>query len=183
MPTTNFEYDSSLVEALKAKDRIAYNYLYDNYSAALFGIIVKVLGQQSETAEDVLQDVFVKIWNNIEHYDENKGRLYTWMLNIARNAAIDTVRSAAYRQSRSNTTIEYISQQNTIHNLTDTIPVEDMGIQQISNSLEEKYSTLIDLCYFKGYTQEEVSEKLSIPIGTVKTRLRKALSTLKEILK
>ncbi|HET8572560.1 MAG TPA: sigma-70 family RNA polymerase sigma factor [Edaphocola sp.] len=183
MPKTDFEYDDDLVEALKAKDRNAYNYLYDNYSAALFGVISRVLGNQTEIAEDILQDVFVKIWHNIETYNSQKGRLYTWMLNIARNAAIDTIRSATFKQSKVNTTIDHINNQNTIHKLSDNIPVEDFGIKQISNLLEDKYRILIDLCYFKGYTQEEVAQKLDIPVGTVKTRLRKALLNLKEILK
>lgn len=179
----NYHNEEELVAALTAKDRTAYNYLYDNYSAALYGVILRVIGTQEELAEDVLQDTFVKIWHKIESYNPQKGRFYTWMLNIARNSAIDTIRSATFQRSKNNLTIDHVNSINTINKLSDNIPVEHLGLESVTNLLEDKYRVLIDLCYFKGYTQDEIAQRLSIPIGTVKTRLRKALSNLKEIIK
>ena len=83
--------ESELLELLRRQDRKAFNYLYDNYSDALYGVILKVV-RTEETAQDLLQEIFVKIWKNIAQYDSSKGRLFTWMLNIARNTSIDYLR-------------------------------------------------------------------------------------------
>src|SRR5206468_3616525 len=84
--------EEELVLLLQQQSRQAFNYLYRQYSAVLYGVIYKVITDE-QTSQDVLQDVFIKIWNNISQYNAQKGRLYTWMLNIARNAAIDKLRS------------------------------------------------------------------------------------------
>ena len=78
-----------------------YSYLYDNYAGALYSTIVGIVSD-TELANDVLQEVFVKIWRQIDSYDAKKGRLFTWMLNIARNASIDTIRSKGFQNSRAN---------------------------------------------------------------------------------
>lgn len=166
---------------LKSKDERAFNYLYDNYSAALYGVIWKVLGIE-ELANDILQEVFVKIWKNIEQYDNSKGRLYTWMLNIARNMAIDTLRSKSYQQDQKTNDIDKSlnlndSRRSSVNN-TDTL-----GLQNSVMNLKPEFRTLIDLAYFQGYTQEEISKSLGIPLGTVKTRLRKAILELKMVFK
>ena len=79
-----FADETELVMLLKQKSKVAFNYLYDNYSRALYGIILKIV-ETEEVAEDILQDVFVKIWNRIDSYDASKGKLFTWLLNVARN--------------------------------------------------------------------------------------------------
>ncbi|HEY0031415.1 MAG TPA: sigma-70 family RNA polymerase sigma factor, partial [Bacteroidia bacterium] len=84
--------EDELIALLKNKDLVAYNALYDNYSAALYGIITRIVPAE-EIAEDLLQEVFIKIWKSIDSYDPKKGRLFTWMLNISRNASIDYARS------------------------------------------------------------------------------------------
>ena len=89
--------EGELVLRLQHQDQQAFSYLYDNYSAALNGIIYRMV-ENRELAEDILQEVFIKIWNNILHYDAGKGRLFTWMLNIARNLTIDTLRSKSYKK-------------------------------------------------------------------------------------
>ena len=87
--------------SLKAKDQNSFRYLYDNYSGALYSIVLQVVPDK-DVASDVLQEVFVNIWKKIESYDPTKGRLFTWMLNVARNLAIDMVRSKAYQNSQKN---------------------------------------------------------------------------------
>ena len=86
---------------LQKRNEKAFGYLYDNYSGALYGIVNSIVTDK-EIANDVLQNVFVNIWRKIESYDATKGRLFTWMLNIARNAAIDEVRSKGFRDSQKN---------------------------------------------------------------------------------
>ncbi|RYZ25639.1 MAG: sigma-70 family RNA polymerase sigma factor, partial [Sphingobacteriales bacterium] len=88
--------EKELVTLLKCQDRKAFSYLYDNYSGALLGVIVKVVGD-GERARDLLQEVFVKIWKSVISYDDTKGTLYTWMFRVARNAAIDCLRSCEFK--------------------------------------------------------------------------------------
>jgi RNA polymerase sigma-70 factor (ECF subfamily) len=175
---TLIKYDEpQLVEQLKQGSREGFSYLYDHYSQALYGIVCKVI-QDEEIAKDVLQEVFVKIWKNVNAYDESKGRLFTWMLNIARNQAIDKARSKGFQNTQKNQSIEdsvnVVDQQNTI-----SLNPEIIGVRQLVNVLKKEQKELIDLVYFNGYTQEEAAKKLNIPTGTVKTRIRAALMLLR----
>ncbi len=160
---------------LQLQDRTVISDLYDAYGPALYGVALRVV-QTPELAEQVVQDAFVKIWRNGAAYDAAKGRLFTWMLNIVRNTAIDATRSAQFRQSRATDTVDVLAQQPSpqVAN-TDTI-----GLRDLVNNLEEKYRLLIDLIYFQGYTQEEAAEATDIPLGTIKTRLRFAIGELRK---
>ncbi len=89
--------EQELITALKARDDQAFSYLYDHYSGSLYSIILQIV-KSPETASDVLQEVFINIWRKIESYDPLKGRLFTWMLNISRNASIDMLRSKSYSE-------------------------------------------------------------------------------------
>ena len=175
-----YQNEKALVLALKAKDRIAFNYLYDNYSKVLFGVIDRIV-QSEEIANDVLQESFVKIWKNIESYSDDKGSLYTWMLNVCRNMAIDTTRSKSYKKELQNQNIDdYV---NTV-NRTEQVQtkVDHIGLKEVVARLKPEQKILIDKIYFEGYTQEETSEELNIPLGTVKTRVRAAIKLLREVL-
>lgn len=150
--------------------------LYDKYAAALFGVVMRVVNS-TEIAEEVLQDVFVKAWRNIDSYNAAKGRLFTWLLNIARNAAIDATRSKNFnRQNQSIETIVDIA----AHDSTSPNP-ETIGLKKLTEQLPPEQQTLVDYIYFKGYTQSETAEALNIPLGTVKTRLRAAMQNLKSL--
>ena len=169
-----------IVSLLKSRDESGFNYLYDNYSAALYGVIIKVINYQEETNE-VLQDVFVKIWNSIQSFDENKGSLYTWMLNIARNSAIDRIKSKAFRNDQKNQSIpDFVNDSTT---LSTEQKHEFNEVQSFVDRLRDDYKVIINKSYFGGFTHEEISEDLGIPLGTVKTRCRAALKELRELLK
>ena len=172
--------EEELVALLKNGDRQAFEYLYDHYSGALNGIIFKMINNH-ELAEDILQEAFVKIWNNFSSYDTSKGRLFTWMLNITRNLTIDTIRSKSYKkQSKiqsSENAVNYAS-----NNINENDRFDGLGIRKQVSLLKEEQQRIIDLAYFEGFTQEEISKKLEIPLGTVKTRMRTAISVLKKIL-
>jgi RNA polymerase sigma-70 factor (ECF subfamily) len=137
------------------------------YSKSLFSVI-NVLVSNREEAEDVLQEVFVKIWKNIDSYNESKGRFYTWILNIARNTSIDKLRSKIL------TIVKKPSSDNFVHLLDDSNKLVDkvdtIGINEFVKKLKPKCIQIIDLLFFKGYTQQEASEELEIPLGTVKTQ-------------
>ena len=181
MSTYEYLNEAQLIDSLKKRDQAAFSYLYDNYAAALYGVIIKIIGREEE-ANDLLQESFVKIWKSIATYDDSKGRLYTWMLNITRNTAIDLLRSSKFKKSRATDNLE----DNTNHikgNLGNTIKVDNFGVKKIVDALEEKYQKIIELSFFKGYTHEEIAQELSIPLGTVKTRSRSALIQLKNIMK
>ena len=170
--------EQELVVALRQKDNQAYNYLYDHYSAALYGIIRQIIND-TEASNDVLQETFVNIWRRIDSYDESKGRLFTWMLNIARNAAIDKTRSKGYQQGRKQTSLvdgESFVQQAVRPG------IDDYGLKRVLMKLKEEQRLLIDLSYYQGYTHEQIAKALDIPLGTVKTRLRTALTQLKALL-
>lgn len=171
--------EEELVASLKNGDQHALSFLYDNYSAALFGVIVRIVESQ-ENAEDVLQEVFVKIWKNIFSYDKSKGKLYTWLINIARNTAIDSLRVKGHKiksqiQSLDNSVHSINKQYNT------AIHPDHIGLKSLVNKMKPEHKQLIDKLYFEGYTQEEAAEELNIPLGTVKTRARAAISQLREI--
>ncbi len=177
--TTKYS-EEDLIELLKNSDQSAFAYLYDNYSGALYGIIYKML-ENHELAEDVLQEAFVKIWNNFSNYDSDKGRLFTWMLNITRNLTIDTIRSKSYRkQSKIQNADNAVD--NVSNNPNIAASFDALGIRKHLTQLKNDQKQIIDLAYFEGYTQDEISKKLVIPLGTVKTRMRSAIMELRKLL-
>lgn len=164
---------------LKQQSREAFNYLYKQYSAVLYGVICKVIYDE-QTAQDVLQDVFVKIWNNIEQYNPQKGRIYTWMINIARNAAIDKLRSKGeIMKGKIQTGDDIVS--NLERGMKTEQATDTIGLRKMVSGLKPEYETIINLAYFKGYTLDEISKTLGIPLGTVKTRMRHAIQQLRAV--
>ena len=173
--------EQELTGLLKQHSNEAFNYLYDNYSGALYGIINQIVPDR-ETANDILQEVFVNIWKKIDSYDPSKGRLFTWMLNIARNAAIDMIRSKSYQDTLKNQPFpDNVHSSLNLHVVKPA--VDDIGLKKIISNLKEEYRTLIDLSYFQGFTHEEIAKVLDIPLGTVKTRIRTALLQLRTMIR
>ena len=166
-----------LLPLLLKKDDRSFTLLYDNYSKSLYGIIFNLI-KDKEEAEDVLQEVFVKIWKNIDTYNTSKGRLYTWMLNIARNTSIDKLRSKNFNNNQKN-----LSTDNFVHILDDNSKtinkIDAIGIKEFIKKLKPKCIQLIDLLFFKGYTQQDASDELEIPLGTVKTQNRNCMNELR----
>ena len=176
-----YEVENNLVSALKSKDQEAFRFLYDQYAAALFGVIKRIV-VAPDLSEEVLHDAFVKIWENAHSYQPQKGRLFTWMLNICRNLAIDKIRSRNYKEARKTDQVAdnvYIidHQGHTKQN------IEDIGVKELLSTLGDDQRLVIELLYFKGYTQSEIAEEYDIPLGTVKTRTRAALKQLRKLLK
>lgn len=173
--------DLELIELLKGNDQKAYNYLYDNYSAALYGMIKKMIGDRDE-AGDILQEVFVKIWKNIDNYDGSKGRLFTWMINITRNTAIDFLRSGQSQRDKKTISLEaepdIVGKEYSTH----TNKEDHLGLNKVVESLKKEEKDIIDLAYYKGFTQKEIAKALDVPLGTVKTRARNAIIRLKNLL-
>ncbi|MGO4911899.1 RNA polymerase sigma factor [Leeuwenhoekiella sp. W20_SRS_FM14] len=169
-----------LILKLQQRDEKAFERLYSLYSQSIFGVINSVL-HDTEASEEVLQDVFIKVWDNCDSYSSKKGRFFTWLLNIARNAAIDKTRSKSFKNQKKNLTQEYfvdiIESKNSFSNKMDAI-----GISKYIKTLGEECKKVINLLFFKGYTQKEASEELNMPLGTIKTRNRLCINKLREIL-
>jgi len=173
------DIESQITILLLKEDKEAITLLYKNYSAAIYGIISRII-QDKEIANEVLQDTFVKIWKNSTKFDITKGKLFTWMAQIARNSAIDTIRSGKYQRSTKTDSLpEYVYNS---ENLSESINVSDSGLKTQINKMDLKYREVIDLIYFQGYSQSETAKKLDLPLGTIKTRIRKAIIELRKSL-
>ncbi|PZQ79093.1 MAG: RNA polymerase subunit sigma-70 [Flavobacterium johnsoniae] len=170
-----------LLQQIYKKDDRAFTLLYDMYSKSLFSVIYNLI-RDHEEAEDILQETFVKIWKNIESYDESKGRFYTWILNISRNASIDRLRSKGFNNRQKNLPsdnfVHLLDESNKLNHKIDTI-----GIREFVKKLKPKCIQILDLLFFKGYTQQEASEELQIPLGTIKTQNRNCINDLRNFLK
>jgi RNA polymerase sigma factor (sigma-70 family) len=171
--------EQELIAALKARDDQAFSYLYDQYSGSLYSIILQIV-KSPEAARDILQEVFINIWRKIDSYDPVKGRLFTWMLNISRNASIDVLRSKSYQNSQKNQEITDTVYGN---DLVARTSIDSIGLTRFLGKLRPEQRVLIELAYFKGYTHDEIAQIEDIPLGTVKTRIRNALLQLREFLK
>ncbi len=164
--------------SLRNREKIAIEALYDMYSSSLYGVISRII-IDTAAAEDVLQETFVKIWHSFSSYSTEKGRLFTWMVNIARNLAIDKLRSKDFKNQNKNQELEnnvtFIDEQrNTVYN------PELLGVKDLVQTLKPEQKSILELVYFKGYTHVEAADELGIPLGTIKTRLRMAILELRK---
>ena len=171
---------SELIASLQKKDKKAFEEIYRMYADNVYGIVYNIV-RDHEIAEELTQDVFLKVWSKIDSYSEKKGRFFTWILNIARNSAIDKTRSKNFKKSSQN-----LSSENFVDIIEDknnyAAKVDSIGIKKFINGLEPLCKKVIDLLFFKGYTQKEASEELEIPLGTIKTRNRICIDKLKKVL-
>ncbi|TSJ36470.1 sigma-70 family RNA polymerase sigma factor [Mucilaginibacter corticis] len=166
-----------LIRAMRERHPNGARALYDMYSTALYGIISRII-PDSALAEDLLQETFIRVWQSVDKYDELKGRLFTWMVNIARNLAIDSLRSKSYRNGlkcHGLENSEFIEHKSTT--------IEDCLDYRLIRSgvmrLRQEEMQIIDLIYYCGYTHIEAAEALGIPPGTVKTRVTMAVNRLR----
>lgn len=171
--------EPELIQAIRNRDNKGAEALYDMYSSALYGVVFRIV-QHEEIAEDLLQESFVKIWKSIGSYDSSKGRLFTWMVNIARNLSIDKARSKDFRNHSKTEDIENIVL-SVDKGFTTSINPETLGLKDLVEKLKPEQKIILDLVYFRGFTHVEAAEELDIPLGTVKTRLRNAIITLRKV--
>ena len=169
----------TLVRQFQNKNQVAFKKLYDMYSKSIHGVVYNIV-KDSDIADELMQDVFIKAWDKSDTYSSKKGRFFTWILNIARNAAIDKTRSKAFKQSKQNLNADFfvdiITSNDNLDASTDAI-----GIKKFVTNLGQKCKAIIELLYFKGFTQKEASEELQMPIGTIKTRNRNCIQQLREM--
>ncbi len=170
--------EEELVSKLQSRDTFVIQVLYNMYAGALFGVISRTI-RQTDVAEDLLQETFIKIWNAAESYDSTKGRLFTWMMRIAHNVCVDKLRSKDFKNSSKNQDLEnnvdFIDSQKEI-----TFNADILGLKDMVTALKPEFNNVLNMVYFKGYTHVEAAEELNLPLGTVKTRLRMAILELRK---
>ncbi len=168
--------EKQIVNLLQNSDKKAISLLYENYADALLGVIKKIISDD-DTAQDVLQESFVKIWRYAKKYDSNKAKLFTWLYRIAYNTAIDKVRSQKNKKNN-----EVQMETSSVYKVTSNELNQDvLDIKKHLSSLDEKYQIVINALFFEGMTQQEASDELDIPLGTIKSRLKIGLRELKKI--
>ena len=168
--------EKHIVELLQERNEKAISLLYEHYGDTLYGVAHKVV-RNEELAQDVVQESFVKIWKKSDTYDASKAKLFTWLFRITRNTAIDKLRSVNTKTDK-----EIQMDVSDVYNLgVDSIKPELIDVRENLEKIEEKYQIVLDALFFQGMTQQEASDELDIPLGTIKSRLKIGLRELRKI--
>jgi RNA polymerase sigma-70 factor (ECF subfamily) len=175
------EDDRELIIRLKQRDAEAMSDLYDRFGRVALSIIVRIVRDMG-VAEDLLQETFLRVWNRIASFDAERGALGPWVLTIARNRAIDYLRSTDWRHSQASSDLERLERPRLFVDIEEQYADRDR-IRQIRDAftkLSENQRNVLELAYFEGLSQSEMAERLKMPLGTVKTWVRTALQTLRQ---
>jgi len=180
------EVEIELLRRVAVGDRESFEQLYDRYSGAIFSTAYRILNQQ-EAAEDLLQEVFVQIWEKAALYDPQRGKPLTWAITLTRNRAIDRLRSSQRRQKLS---AEIEREAELADYQTDKSSAEEVSLSEKNRMVHDAVIQLppdqrraIELAFFSGLTQTEIAEELHEPLGTVKARIRRGMMKLRDLLK
>jgi RNA polymerase sigma factor (sigma-70 family) len=168
--------EDELVALLKQRNVRAFEQLYEKYAAALYSVIFQIVGGEPR-ANEVLKKAFVTAWHNIDGYDPSKSRLFTWILNVARQTAIAEARtSSGSHESAQSYPAKDLTE------LSRRRAFDGSGLKKALDKLGEDEKLLIELCYYKGLTHEQIAEKMDIAEGNLKTRIKTALTQLRTLL-
>jgi len=184
-PENSLDAEIELLRQIGQGDRRSFETLYDRFSGVLFSVAYRVLNSQ-EAAEDVLQDVFIQIWEKAALYDPARGKPMTWAITLTRNKAIDRLRSTQ-RRSRLQDDLQHESE--TVEQFDDKSSFDAVSSGETSELVREAVKKLskdqreaIELAFFSSLTQTEISERLNEPLGTVKARIRRGMMKLRDLL-
>ncbi|HEV2862105.1 MAG TPA: sigma-70 family RNA polymerase sigma factor [Pyrinomonadaceae bacterium] len=180
------ELDAELVRATARGDERAYASLYDRYSPILFGLLLRILHSRAE-AEDVLQEVFLQVWQQARSFDQSRGRAFTWLVTLARSRAIDRLRSVESRERAARRSAEEgVTERAATEEAADAAAERSEQAEVVRAALaelpEEQRKTLL-LAYLDGMSQSEIAARTGQPLGTVKTRTRAGLKKLGDLLR
>lgn len=168
--------EKDIVNLLENGDKKAITLLYENYADALYGVIKKVISDE-DTAQDVLQETFVKVWRYSKKYDSSKAKLFTWLYRIAYNTSIDKIRAL-----KNKTENEVQIETSSVYKVSfGELNQDVLDLKKHLGNLDKKYQIVINALFFEGMTQQEASDELDIPLGTIKSRLKIGLRELKKI--
>lgn len=186
--TQNNSRDRDLMRRIASREPEALGLLYNHYNRLLFGLLKSIL-KKTEEAEDILQEVFTSIWEKADQFDTERGTPYTWIVSLTRNKAIDRLRSKVYKEQKKQSTS--LDDDAVFHPLfsSENSPLENTILsdraKRVYSALEkltEKQRSVIQVAYFDGLSQSEISDEYDIPLGTVKTRMRDGMKKLRELL-
>ncbi len=183
--TKQLEAEIELMRRIGQGDRRSFEELYDRFSGVLFSTAYRVLNNQ-EAAEDVLQDVFIQIWEKAPLYDPTRGKPMTWAVTLTRNKSIDRLRSTQRRNrlqddvERESQTFEQFDDRSSF----DAVASGERGalVREAIQKLSKDQREAIELAFFSSLTQTEIAERLDVPLGTVKARIRRGMMKLKDLL-
>jgi len=173
--------DAALVQQLLRRDVRAFEQLYDRHSRIVYGLVVRIL-QQGSRAEEVVQDVFLQLWRNASRYQASRGPFVPWLLTLARNRALDTLRLKSERQRRREDQTEELPQIAQVPQYEQALDEKRRAevVRSLMSSLSAPQKKAIELAYFEGLSHSEIAEALHEPLGTVKSWIRNGLIRLKE---
>lgn len=173
--------DEELIHAITLGDEQAFTFLFDRYNSTLLGLLLRILHNKAE-AEDVLQEVFVQVWQHASNFDETRGRVFTWLVTIARSRALDRLRSLDSRE-RTVTRASYETMENVSDGVDDAITSQQSEmVRRALGEIPEAQGQALLLAYFEGLSQSEIAARIGTPVGTVKTRTRDGLRKLRKLL-
>ena len=173
--------DGDLAKRLQRRDPAALGELYDRYGKLAYSLIYRVV-RDGGVAEDLVQETFLRVWNRAQGFDAERGALGPWLLAVARNRAIDYVRSSGGKMARGAMELEYAEQPAVFVNFEADVLSQDRArrVRAALGRLNENQRHVIELAYFEGLSQSEMAERMGQPLGTVKTWVRAALKNLRE---
>jgi RNA polymerase sigma-70 factor (ECF subfamily) len=173
--------EADLIERLQRRDQDAMRELYDKYGRLVYSVIFRVV-KEAGIAEDLAQETFLRVWNRVQFFDREKGALGPWILAVARNRAIDHLRSLDARMALKSTDLDGpFEQPEAFQNLERDILNSDRArtLREAFAKLTPHQRQVIELAYYEGLSQSEMAERIQQPLGTVKTWVRTALKTLR----
>jgi RNA polymerase sigma-70 factor (ECF subfamily) len=166
--------EKEIIALFNAGDVKAMNLLYDHYADTLYGVVLRMVGDEA-VASDILQESLIKIWKNSKSYNPDKGRLFTWLMQIVRSKAIDHIRSSG-RRGEIHSELKIVSKGK---DMVKEDPSTRHDLEVALSGLEDGQRDLIEHSYIFGYSHPEIAEKFELPIGTVKTRIRNGMKALR----
>jgi RNA polymerase sigma-70 factor (ECF subfamily) len=183
LPKQNSEavLDAKLVEQLLQRDMRAFEQLYDRHCRIVYGLVFRIV-QQAGTAEEVVQDVFLQLWRNAAQFDSSRGPFLPWLLTMARNRALDTLRLKSERQRRQEDQTEELPGGCAAPEFERLLDEKRRAsrIRELMTSLQPQQKRAIELAYFEGLSHTEIASTLKEPLGTVKSWIRNGLLRLRE---
>ena len=174
------ETDRQLAERLKRREPQAMADLYDRYGRVTYSLIFRIV-RDSGVAEDLVQETFLRVWNRVQAFDHERGSLGPWVLTVARNRAIDYLRSVDGRMSQNALELDVNEHPSLFADLEKDILNSDRAriLRAAFQKLSDNQQMVIELAYFEGLSQTEMAERMKQPLGTVKTWVRSALKALR----
>ncbi len=187
LPEEHLQRDISLLDKISERDLSALSELYDRHSTLLYSILIRIL-KEKEEAGDILKELFVSIWERTELYDSHLGNPSAWLCRVARNRAVERIRSKNFRALSQESAIENFHEMFVADGATNPEYLAGLSRQQEEilialTSLSKGQKELIEFAYFRGFTQAELAEHFKLPLGTIKSRIRTAMSILRQKLR